>query len=426
MRIFNIGVLFLAVHCSVSLYASDDLTKRLQETLDQIRIDQLKENQSLPDEKKDHVPGLTAAIVFKDGQEIILATGLNDVEKGIPMSPEARMLGGSTGKMFAGALAALLIFEGKIGLDQKIAPLCEGTSWIDKLPNRDSILFRHLLNHTSGLASYFENAQFLEVLEQKLNPISPDYTPYFHLTFGELMQFANLQAPLFPAGIQSSYSENGYLLVGYIIGRYFSNSRDEEIIQRAYHREVMRRILHKLNLSQTEPNIGPYFANLAQGYIGTHPLIPLPTFGKQKVVDEDGFLIYEAGQEFSGGGLVTSSRDLARFIIRAAEGGFFENANDRQAFKRLYLTAGPKNVHGEQFGLGPTIEEDPHLGRIISHQGLAPGYLSAAFYFEDVGIAIALQVNSSQNRKLRQYARTILGTLQKVEAPDGVNQPPRH
>src|SRR5262249_40048061 len=154
--------------------------------------------------------------------EIKLATGFNDVEKKIPMSPSARMPGGSTGKMWAGVLATLLIMDGKLQLEQKLKSVCEGAEWCDHLPNRDSIVLRHLLQHTSGLDSYFDSPEFLQVLAQKINPASPTYEPYYRFRFSQLMSFS--KAHFDEPGTRQVYSENGYLAIGYMIGQVLSHS----------------------------------------------------------------------------------------------------------------------------------------------------------------------------------------------------------
>jgi CubicO group peptidase (beta-lactamase class C family) len=155
------------VLCAGVLWDRDDLTQSLQGALDQIRHDQMEANRQLPDEQKNLIPGITAAIVFKDGREIQLWSGFSDVKNKMPMLPGMRMPGGSTGKMFAGALATLLVNDGELKLSQKITRYCKDAGWFVHLPNNRSIRLRHLLNHSSGLGSYFANPEFLSLVDSK-------------------------------------------------------------------------------------------------------------------------------------------------------------------------------------------------------------------------------------------------------------------
>jgi CubicO group peptidase (beta-lactamase class C family) len=54
------------------------------------------------------VPGITAAFVLPDGRMAKVASGFADVERKIPMTPDSRMLSGSTGKTLAAAVAMKL------------------------------------------------------------------------------------------------------------------------------------------------------------------------------------------------------------------------------------------------------------------------------------------------------------------------------
>src|SRR5262245_3755326 len=67
------------------------------------------------------VPGITAAFVLPDGRMAKVASGYADVERKIPMTPDSRMLSGSTGKTLAAAVAIQLSRRGAWSLDDKVS-----------------------------------------------------------------------------------------------------------------------------------------------------------------------------------------------------------------------------------------------------------------------------------------------------------------
>ena len=66
-------------------------------------------------------PGLSAAIVYGDGNSITLTSGFNDKELGTPLTARHRMMQGSVGKTYVAALAMELVKNGKLSLDDRIS-----------------------------------------------------------------------------------------------------------------------------------------------------------------------------------------------------------------------------------------------------------------------------------------------------------------
>jgi D-alanyl-D-alanine carboxypeptidase len=94
--------------------------------------------------------------------------------------------------------------------------------------------------------------------------------------------------------------------------------------------------------------------------------------------------------EWTGGGLVSSSADLARWAQVLFEG---------DAMAGDYLTellAGPTvDTSGPlRYGLGVTIQEGGALGTTLGHGGWIPGYCTSLRYYPEYGVAIAFQINT--------------------------------
>jgi CubicO group peptidase (beta-lactamase class C family) len=201
----------------------------------------------------------------------------------------------SIGKTITSALIAKLHEEGKIGYDDPIKKylpddilnnlhVYKGQSYSDK------ILVRHLLNHTSGIADYFEEQpkQGKRILELAVVEPNRFWTPV------ETIQWAkdNLSAH-FPPGEGFHYSDTGYQLLGLII---------EKITGKPMHEGLHKYIFEPLNMTHSyqlfysEPvEKSPY--PLAEIYLDEDEVS-----GNRSV-----------SVDWAGGGIVSTTEDLLLF-----------------------------------------------------------------------------------------------------------------
>ena len=96
--------------------------------------------------KKQHIPGVSIAVV-KDGKVIKAeGYGLANVELNVPARADTVYKIGSVSKQFIASGIMLLAEDQKLSLDDRISKYLEGTpdTWKD-------IPIRHLLTHTSGI-----------------------------------------------------------------------------------------------------------------------------------------------------------------------------------------------------------------------------------------------------------------------------------
>src|SRR6185503_14830216 len=63
---------------------------------------------------------------------------------------------GSMNKMITGVAVLMLVRQGKLSLDDPIGKYLDAT-WLPKV-DKNKVLVKHLLTHTSGLGSYFNDA----------------------------------------------------------------------------------------------------------------------------------------------------------------------------------------------------------------------------------------------------------------------------
>ena len=241
------------------------------------------------------LPGMTMALVTRDGYEAVITSGYADMEQGIPVGPDHLFQVGSISKMFTALAAWSLIDEGRLSPDVKVLDALDGLV----IRNGSDIHLQHLLDHTAGLPG--DSAMF----------------PEGGLWTG------------FRPGTEWSYSNCGYRLAGKIIahtdGRLFPDV-------------VKARVLDRLGMSQSVAAM--HVADrprYAQGYEPalTDRLNPVPSgMSRTPWVDSDSaagniaatpgdmvkFLRFMIGVADGQGGPVFSDDAAARFLANPVDG----------------------------------------------------------------------------------------------------------
>jgi D-alanyl-D-alanine carboxypeptidase len=316
-------------------------------------------------------PGATAAYVWTDGTSGTAATGLADVEAERPMTTDARMLAASIGKTFVGATAAALAHEGALDLDAPVARWLGDRPWFQGLPNHEQITLRHLLTHQAGLPDHVHLEAFAEAVAQRWQEANNPFPP------NTLIQFVAGRSALFAPGEGWSYSDTGYILAGLVI---------EEATGRDYYALLRERFLTPLGLQHTQPSNSRNLPGLAAGYAADNGL-GLP----RKTTTTDGTMAWHPGLEWTGGGLVGTSGDLARWGA-ALFGG---RAVPDSALDRMLDTVPVARTQPDvRYGLGVALYRGGPFGPVYGHGGWIPGYTSSLRYYADHGVAIAFQINT--------------------------------
>ena len=322
-------------------------------------------------QKRYGFPGATAAYKWVDGKEGGAATGLSDVEADIPMTINSRMLAASIGKTFVGAIAVSLIHDEVLEADTPISKWLGDRDWFARLPNHERITLRHLLTHRSGLPNHVYMDEFAAEVHQRMIdntlPIAPD----------SLVMFVLDKDPLFDVDDGWAYTDTGFILVGLII---------EEATGRDVYSLIEDKFLNPLNLKSTSPSNTRVLPGLAAGYAAENPLgFPV------KTTAPDGHMVWHPGIEWTGGGLVSTSSDLARWAV-ALFGG---DALTEQALD-LLLDVRPvdPSTTDIQYGMGVAVYKSGSSGTVYGHRGWIPGYTSSLRYYKDYGVAIAFQINT--------------------------------
>jgi len=343
--------------------------------------------------------GATLGVCLADGKCFSLATGFSDLETKTPMKSNDLMLAGSVGKTFAAVVALQLVKEGKINLDDKIEKYFGKEAWFSRLPNAKDITIRQLMNHTSGLVRYEFNPKFLTDLKAAPDKIwKPE----------ELISYLFDTKAAFEAGKGWDYSDTNYIVLGMVI---------EKVTGKKYYDLTEKRILKPLKFKNTKPQDRRELKGLIQGYAGAGN-----DFTGKDAVLENGKFTINPQFEWTGGGMVSNSEDLARWAKAMYEGKAF---SADLVSEMLNGVSAPMLGRETKYGLGVIIRQT-RAGISYGHSGFFPGYMTDMMYFPEHKISIAVQVNSSVPQNLgKPLGRVLVESLETIldkKPPQTTNQ----
>ena len=144
--------------------------------------------------------GATLSLRVPGHEDIHLASGVDDRDPETPMPTDGTYNVASVTKTFIAAIALQLVNEGRLSLDEPVAP------WLPELPHADEVTLAMLLGHTAGLGVSDTNDAVLADLARFFTP--------------EEALALQLQAP--PAGQPGgrfAYTNTGYTAAGILIER---------------------------------------------------------------------------------------------------------------------------------------------------------------------------------------------------------------
>lgn len=172
--------------------------------------------------KDNHVPGVSVAIVKRDGPEWVAGLGLADVASKTPATADTQFRIGSTSKAFASLSILKLANEGKLSLTDPVHKLAPEVYFENRWEATNPVLVVDLLEHTTGwddlhLREYAKDAPASMSLREGLD--------YDHTS----------RVSRWPPGTRTAYCNSGPPVAAYIVekitGKRFEDYVAENFFQ---------------------------------------------------------------------------------------------------------------------------------------------------------------------------------------------------
>jgi D-alanyl-D-alanine carboxypeptidase len=327
---------------------------RLQQTLDKVRS-QLS------------IPGVSVAILWDDGRNWVGASGLRDVATKDRMTPGTAFALASISKTFTAAVVLQLVQEGKLALDQPVAPLLPQFR-LDK-----RITVRMLLDHTSGLPDYFLRKGIDAALQR-----APDAT----WTAQEAWSYV-LTKHATP-GTTWFYSNTNYLLLGELVEAVTGDPLAQEVRTRLLDPLGLTTAYYQTAESPRETGTLSYrlTAKSGGGFSVTPVARPSDIMPFRSVITAAG----------GAGSIAATALDVARWMRAWAGGTVLGPAMQAQMLGDVARTV---KLHAAiPYGLG--IQRVLLNGyTALGHSGRFIGFRNVVRYLPAAGVTIAVLTNQS-------------------------------
>jgi D-alanyl-D-alanine carboxypeptidase len=276
---------------------------------------------------------------------------------GEPARPGMRFMIASVSKTFTSISVQKLAEEGKLSLDDPI------DRWLSadlmaRIPNGHEITVRQLLDHTSGIADYDEDAINLE---EYLSPDTP--VPY-----QAGLEHSLKASPLYPPGTNFTYSNVNYILLSLIVDRAAGVP---------YEDYATRNILVPTDMNDT-------FFHHTNHIPGPHMRATMPGENGTVMDFTDLYILFDRG----AGDIVSTAADLNRYH-RALRGG---RLISRASLAEMEKTT-PQS--GNTYGLGyMTNVVAPANLTVQGHTGRYPGSFTSWYYIPEKDTYVTMNLNS--------------------------------
>ncbi|HEX7879916.1 MAG TPA: serine hydrolase domain-containing protein [Candidatus Eisenbacteria bacterium] len=182
-------------------------------------------------------------MLAKDGKPAYQrATGMANQSWSIPNRIDTKFCLGSMNKMFTSLAVARLVQDGKLAYGDKVG------KYLPDFPNaavREKVTIHHLLTHTSGLGSYFDDPEY-----------ALDWTRMRHVS--DYTTCVASESLAFEPGAEMRYSNSGFIVLGLII---------EQVSGRDYYDFVRDTVLRPAGMNDSDSfENDQVVPNLAIGY----------------------------------------------------------------------------------------------------------------------------------------------------------------
>jgi CubicO group peptidase (beta-lactamase class C family) len=296
-------------------------------------------------------PG-AAIIVCRNGLTIFRkGYGLADLELAVKVEPDMIFRLGSITKQFTAVAILMLAQQGKLSLQDRI------DKYLPTFPTGDKkVTIEHLLTHTSGIKSYTNMEEWLQLWRKDMTP-----KEIIDMSKGKPFEFA--------PGERWNYNNSGYVMLGAII---------EKISGLSYEEFIAQNLFAPLGMKHS-------------AYGNTERIIPRRVPGYQK--NTEGFInapYLSMTQPYAAGSLLSSVDDMAVWNTAVLSGKLLKKEWLDKAFTPYKLANGESTGYGYGWFIS-----DFRGHRCIEHGGGINGFTSYALALPDDKVYVAILTNGA-------------------------------
>jgi CubicO group peptidase (beta-lactamase class C family) len=295
----------------------------------------------------------TGAVLVARNGEVLLSQGygLADRDKKLPNAPQTKYRLGSITKQFTAMAILMLQAQDKLNVQDSIC------RYISECPvTWQDITIHHLLTHTSGIPNFTD---FRDYKATKATPSPPEQT---------IARFKD--KPLnFPPGEQWSYSNSGYIVLGYII---------EQASGLPYETFLQQYIFEPLQMKDTgyDHNDG----SLAIGYTGT--------LGLWREADYINMTV-----PYAAGGLYSTVEDLYRWD----QALYTERLVSKDLVDLMFTPHAKMPIADSSYGYGWAVGK-MNNHQVVGHGGGIEGFATEIRRYIDDEVTIIVLSNRDTTR----------------------------
>ncbi len=272
--------------------------------------------------------------------------GWRSIKDSLKHDPNSIFQIGSVTKQFTATVILKLQEKKKLKVTDQLS------KYFPDYPKGDSITIHQLLSHTSGIFNYTNDAEFMN--KEVTNPATR-----------EKMMARFKDKPLdFSPGTKWSYSNSGYMLLGYII---------EDVAKMSWEKAVRKYIFNEAGMQQS-------------GFDFTHLQDPLKSTGYFRIKADGNTTapIVDSSVSFAAGSIFSTTGDLYKWFLALQADKLIKASSKEQAFTPV------KNKYGYGWGMDTLAGK-----RTIGHSGGIHGFVSNMVFIPEDSTVVILLSNFS-------------------------------
>ncbi|HSF14965.1 MAG TPA: serine hydrolase domain-containing protein [Vicinamibacteria bacterium] len=295
--------------------------------------------------REKHIPGLSVGVMHEGRVILAKAYGVSSLATGELLTPETLLAVGSVTKEFTCAAALLLVEEGKLAMDERVAKYFPG------LTRASDITLLDLGQHVSGYRDYYP----LDFVHRDMARPRPS---------DDVIREYGSRPLDFEPGSRYSYSNTGYLMLGRVVERVSGES---------FESFLSRRIFDPLGMHYTRYEPQRSEPGLAQGYTSFALASPEPA-----IAEGDGWI-------GAAGGIWSTPKDLLAWDLALMDGKIVS----KESYAAMTTPRRLSDGSSSDYGCGLRIRSMGGAA-VLSHGGALSGFVASNAFVPSTRSAVVL------------------------------------